>query len=184
MYQISMGVAGRATICFQYASDIAAVTPKKFIAIAIRQLYYPGVYYPIDSLVYCFQNKVRHASDLKSLAYSYIYDHHRRNARVRLPVAYNVRYTAKLVQTDPDMIFPSFRTKCVNLPVSGMIAIANLVQIFVTVCDRMYSHSGTYLCQRVAEWCTYKFQTVHIVYQSWVIFELCEQIHCFQQLSS
>ena len=67
----SLGVAGRATICFQYASDIAAVTPKKFIAIAIRQLYYPGVYYPIDSLVYCFQNKVRHASDFKSLAYSY-----------------------------------------------------------------------------------------------------------------
>ena len=54
----------------RYAFDIAAVTPKILIAIAIHQLFYPGVYHPIDSLVYCFQNKVRNASDRNSVAYT------------------------------------------------------------------------------------------------------------------
>ena len=66
---------------------------------------------------------------------------------IRLPPQRRVRhnlcnvlsrdYAAKLIQTV--MIFPSFGTKCVILPVSGMIAIANLAQISFTVGARMMS---------------------------------------------
>ena len=87
-------------------------------------------------------------------------------------------YTAKLVQNVSDMIFPSSCTKCVIMRVSGMIARYNLVQIILTVCATMWIHSGTYHRHRVPEWSTYEYQTEHIVYQSWVILELREQIDC------